>query len=93
MARLGRPPGAPNRKTAYKWEVVMFDKDTNQMRGGKYTTIQKLKDNLGVDWSCDMVHKLHTGHKTDPSGRFGKDSFKAKYGHIKLTKINEAITI
>lgn len=84
----GRGKGNTNYKK-YKWEVVVFDKETNTMKSGKYSTLKDLNEGLGLSLTGDVVWRLITGERVDTTQRNKTNSFLSRYGHIKLTKINE----
>ena len=84
----GRAKGSENYKKN-KWEIVFFDKDTNEIRQGKFTTIKKLNEEFNLNLSNDMVWRLVTGNRVDKDKKNKDNSFLSRYGHIKLTKISE----
>ena len=86
----GRPTGTSN-KNVYKWRVIIYNKETNQLSENKYCSIKELNNTLGLTLNSDYVRRIITGYRTDQSMRNGKNSFLARYGHIKLEKINEMI--
>ena len=43
IKKVGRKSGGTNHK-AYKWSVCMYDKDTNQIKEGKFYSIRHLND-------------------------------------------------
>lgn len=87
----GRGKGTTNYKKN-KWEIVFFDKDTNEMKQGKFSTIKEINKGLGLSLTNDLVWRLTTGNRVDTSKRNKDNSFLSRYGHIKLTKINEIKT-
>jgi hypothetical protein len=84
----GRGKGTTNYKK-YKWSIIIFDKETNEMKQGKYSTIKEINESLGLTLSNDLVWRLTTGNRVDTSKRNKDNSFLSRYGHIKLEKINE----
>jgi len=84
----GRGKGNTNYKKN-KWSVIIFDKDTNSFREGKYSTIKNINEGLGLKLTGDIVWRLLTGNKVDTSQRNKSNSFLSRYGHIKIQKINE----
>jgi len=84
----GRGKGNTNYKKN-KWSVIIFDKDTNSFREGKYSTIKDINEGLGLKLTGDIVWRLLTGNKVDTSQRNKSNSFLSRYGHIKIQKINE----
>ncbi len=84
----GRGKGTSNYKK-YKWDIVLFDKETNEMKQGKYSTIKQLNNDLNLNLTNDTVWRLTTGNRVDTSKRNKDNSFLSRYGHIKLTKIDE----
>jgi hypothetical protein len=86
----GRRTGKTNYKN-YKWEVLMFDKDTNTFKQGKYLSIKDLNASLGLTLTTDHIWRMTTGKRVDTSKKLKDNSFLVKYGHIKITKIKEAV--
>jgi len=86
----GKPKGTTNNKTL-KWKITIFDKNTNQMKEGKYTTIKKLNEDLGLKLNGDYVKRIMTHYRADEKMRNGENSFLARWGHIKINRINELI--
>jgi len=84
----GRGKGNCNYKK-YKWDIVFFDKEQGTIKGGKYSTIKELNADLGLNLNTDLVWRLTTGHRVDTKKRNGENSFLSRWGHIKLTKIDE----
>ena len=76
----------------YHWHIVMFDKNINQMREGKYTTIKKLNEDLGLNLNGDYVRRIMTHYRADETMRNKENSFLARWGHIKINRINEPIS-
>ena len=83
----GRGKGSTNYKT-FKWDIIFFDKEKNEMRTGKFPTIRALNEALGLNLTTDIVWRLTTLNKVDTSRRNKENSFLARFAHIKLTKIN-----
>ena len=83
-----KPFGVPHRKY-YKWSIVMFDKATNQIKNGKYSTIKELNEDLGLNLNNDLAYRLHTNYRAVENSNRKENSFYNKYGHIQLTKIKE----
>ncbi len=67
----------------------VLDKDTNEMKQGKFSTIKQLNEEMGLTLTNDLVWRLTTGNRVDTNKRNKDNSFLSRYGHIKLTKINE----
>jgi hypothetical protein len=84
----GRGKGSTNWKKL-KWEVIMFDKETNTFKGGKYSSVKQLNEELGLNLSGDTVWRLITHSRVDESKRNKENSFLGRYGHIKINKIDE----
>ena len=40
-----------------------------------------------------MLHRMHTHYRIDTSMKKGKNSFLAKYGHIKVERICEKVNL
>jgi hypothetical protein len=77
----------------YKWDVVIFDKINNKFITGKFCTVKDLNEKLNLQLSTDIVWRLSTMKKVDLNKRNKENSFLARYGHIKITKINELINL
>jgi hypothetical protein len=73
--KKGRPKGSGN-CSRLKWKVIMYDKNTNEFREGKYCSVNKI--NEGRD-------------KVDMNKRNGVNSFLERWGHIQISKINEIV--
>jgi hypothetical protein len=84
----GRGKGTTNYKKN-KWEIVFFDKDINEMKQGKFSTIKQLNEEMGLALTNDLVWRLVTLRRVDTNKRNKDNSFLSRYGHIKLTKIDE----
>ena len=84
----GRGKGTTNYKKN-KWSIIMFDKETNEMKQGKYSTIKELNEDFNLNLSNDIVWRLTTGNRVDTAKRNKDNSFLSRYGHIKLEKIDE----
>jgi len=84
----GRGKGNTNYKK-YKWGVVVFDKETNTMKSGKYSTIKDINEGMQLNLTGDVVWRLITGERVDKTQRNKTNSFLNRYGHIKIEKINE----
>lgn len=86
----GKIAGCENNKM-YHWHIVMYDKQKGQMLEGKYTTIKKLNEDLGLKLNADYVKRIMTHYRADKTMRNKENSFLARWGHIKINKINELI--
>ena len=84
----GRGKGNDNWKK-YKWNVVFFDKESNTMKSGKFSTIKELNEKMGLSLTVDTCWRLRNLKRVDTTKRNGEHSFLSKYGHIKLEKIDE----
>ena len=84
----GRGEGATNWKK-YKWSIIYFDKEKNEIKSGKFVSLNELNEKMGLNLSVDTCWRLRTHNKVDESKRNGPNSFLAKYGHIKIEKIDE----
>ena len=88
----GRKKGSSNYKT-YKYFVTIYNKETNQLQSGKYFCLKHINEELNLSLSGEMLHRMHTHYRIDPFMTKGKNSFLAKYGHIKVERINESANI
>jgi hypothetical protein len=84
----GRGEGNGNWKK-YKWSVIVFDKDTNEFRTGKFVSLKELNENMKLDLTVDTSWRLRTLKRVDTQKRNKDNSFLSRYGHIKLEKIDE----
>jgi hypothetical protein len=92
--RYAKPEGFKGRghSKSYKfnkWKITMYDKETGEMRSGKYPTKEKLIEDFKLDIGPDHIYRLATGHKVDTNKSKKNSSFLSRYGHIKIEKINE----
>ena len=84
----GRQKGSRNYST-YKYFVTIYNKDINQIQSGKYFSLRHINEELNLSLTGEMLHRMHTNYRIDPLMKKGKNSFLAKYGHIKVERINE----
>ena len=84
----GRGLGTTNYKKN-KWEIVFFNKETNELKQGKFSTIKQLNEETGLSLTNDIVWRMTTGNRVDATKRNKDNSFLNRYAHIKLTKIDE----
>lgn len=84
----GRGKGAKNISTL-KWDITVYDKETNTMRSGKFCTINQANEVLGTKLTTDNVWRLMTHNRVDESKRNKENSFLSRYGNISIRKINE----
>lgn len=90
IKKVGRKSGGTNHK-AYKWSVCMYDKDTNQIKEGKFYSIRHLNDEWNLNLNSDYVKRIMTRYRADLSQRNKENSFLHRWGHIKINKINEKV--
>jgi hypothetical protein len=86
----GRPKGSGNKKH-YNWSVVMFDKETNSFKKGKYISVNDINKDLGLNLNSDYVRRIMTKYRADLTQKNKENSFLARYGHINIEKIKEPI--
>ena len=84
----GRGEGNSNWKK-YKWSVIMFDKETNEFKTGKFVSLNELNKEMGLTLTVDTSWRLRTLKRVDTDKRNKENSFLGRYGHIKLEKIDE----
>ena len=75
------PAGRPQGSTQWKklnWDITFYDKNTNELKSGKFCSVNQMNKTLGTNFSSQLVHRLSRERVE-------------KYGHIKITKINEPI--
>jgi len=84
----GRGDGNTNWKK-YKWSIIVFDKESNSIKTGKFCSLDELNAEMGLSITLDTSWRLRNPSKVDLTKRMGNSSFLAKYGHIKIEKIDE----
>ena len=84
----GRGRGNGNYKK-YKWSITMFDKETNTLKKGKFSTIKDMNEGMSLALTGDIVWRLTTGNRVDTSQRNKDNSFLSRYGNISIEKIDE----
>ena len=88
--KKGRGKGSGTYKV-YKWKVVMYDKETNMLKEGKYCSIAHMNKELGLQLNGDLTHRIQTKYRADLTMRNKENSFLKRWGHIHLTKIHEPV--
>lgn len=88
--KKGRPKGSGN-KSSYKWKIVIFDNDTKTFKEGKFYSVNHINKELNLKLNSDYVRRIMTHYRADKTMRNKDNSFLARYGHIKIEKINEPI--
>ena len=86
----GRPTGSSTCKK-YKWEVRMFDKETNTFVEGKCCSVKDINEKFGLNINNDLARRIMTKYRADMNMRNKENSFLARWGHIQIKKINEKI--
>lgn len=86
----GRPKGSGN-CSRLKWKVIMYDKNTNVFREGKFCSVNKINEGLGLNLNSDYVKRIMTRDRVDMNKRNGSNSFLERWGHIQISKINEIV--
>ncbi len=89
--KKGRPKGSGNNKT-YKWKVLLFDNESKSFTEGKYFSVNHINKELNLNLNSDYVRRIMTHYRADENMRNKNNSFLARYGHIKIEKINEPNT-
>ena len=84
----GRGDGNTNWKK-YKWSIILFDKETNSIKTGKFVSLTELNNSLGLNLTSEVSWRLRTLRRVDTERRNKENSFLSRYGHIKLEKIDE----
>ena len=77
--------------STYKWKIIIFNKETNEMKEGKYCSVNQMNKDLGLNLNSDYVKRIMTKYRADLKQRNKENSFMARYGHIKIEKIFEPI--
>ena len=86
----GRPLGASNVKT-YKWDVIVFNKETNTFKREKCITIADINEKFGLKLNSDYVKRISTKYRADMDMKMKKNSFLARWGNIQIAKIYEPV--
>ncbi len=86
----GRPAGSTTSKV-YRWEVRIFDKETNTFKEGKCCSVKDINEKFALNLNNDYVKRIMTKYRADMSMRNKENSFLARYGHIQINKINEKV--
>lgn len=84
----GKAKGVVNNKNL-KWKITIFDKEKNEFKEGKFTTISALNEGMGLNLNGDYVRRIMTKYRADTTMRNGENSFLNRWGHIKIDKILE----
>jgi len=84
----GRGLGSTNWKK-YKWSVIVFDKETNSIKTGKFSSLNEINEKMSLNLTLDTSWRLRTLKNVDTQKRNKENSFLSRYGHIKLEKIDE----
>ena len=92
VKKQGRPKGANNLKT-YKWNVTVFDKDTNTFKRDKCVSVNDINEKFGLKLNSDYVMRIRTKYRADMDMKKKASSFLARYGHIQIEKIYEPVGI
>ena len=88
--KKGRSKGSGTYKV-YKWQVMMYDKETNTFKEGKFCSIAHINQELGLKLNGDLTHRIQTKYRADMTMRNKDNSFLKRWGHIHLTKIHEPV--
>lgn len=88
--KRGRPHGAVT-NNVYKWEVTIFDKNKNRFITDKCKSVRDINEKFNLNYSNDLIKRIATHERVDPDMKKKTNSFLARYGHIKITKIDEKI--
>lgn len=93
--KYAKPEGWVGKKTGdtiwkkLKWDITMYDKETGEMKSGKFSSIKEINDTFGLELNNDIVYRLRTLKRVDTDKKHKGNSFLGKYGHIKIDKIDE----
>lgn len=88
--KQGRPVGSVT-NGVLKWEVRIFDKETNTFREGKFCSVKDLNEKFNLNLTNDTVRRIRTKYRVEMTMRNKENSFLARYGHIQIYKINEKV--
>lgn len=77
--------------STYKWKVAIYDQETGEVKVGKFCSIPHMNKEWNMRLSTEQAHRIHSHYRTDESMKFGKNSFLARWGHIKIEKIAEPV--
>lgn len=72
-----------------KWHCIYYDKDQETMISGKFKTKEHLLEELKLDITPDQIYRLVSGARVDTEKTKKKSSFLSRFGHIKITRIDE----
>ena len=94
--RYAKPEGFKGRGNVktykkYKWSITMYDKETGEMRSGKFCSKEQMIQEMNLNISLDHIYRIYSGCKVDINRTKKDSSFLSKYGNIKIEKINENI--
>tara|TARA_R110001592_G_C13069027_1_gene741634 strand:+ start:750 stop:1124 length:375 start_codon:yes stop_codon:yes gene_type:complete len=91
VRKQGRPVGATNLKTykTYKWDVTVFDKDTNTFKRDKCVSVSDINEKFGLNLNSDYVKRIRTKYRADMDMKKKGSSFLARWGHVQIEKIYE----
>jgi hypothetical protein len=93
--KYAKPEGWIGKKTGdtiwrkHKWLITMYDKNSGEMKSGKFSSIKEINEEYGLNLTNDIVYRLRTLKRVDTSKRNKGNSFLSRYGHIKIDKIDE----
>lgn len=76
-----------------RWKITFFDKKTNQIITGKFTSINAINQAYGMKLNGDYVMRIMTHYRVSENNNRlqNENSFMAKWGHIQIEKIHEPI--
>jgi len=74
-----------------RWKITMFDKSTNKMITGKFTSINAINEAYNMKLNSDYVMRIMTHYRVSENSRLKEKSFMSKWGHIQIEKIKEPI--
>ena len=75
----GRSKGSGTYKV-YKWKVLMYDKELNRMKEGKFCSIAHINREWDLKLNGDLTHRVQTLYRADMS-RAGAARAQSKRGH------------
>tara|TARA_Y100000310_G_C20541746_1_gene743626 strand:+ start:353 stop:655 length:303 start_codon:yes stop_codon:yes gene_type:complete len=88
IKNAGRKKGSGN-CSYYNWNVVMFDKETNTFKEGRFCSIRELNEEWKLALNSDYVKRIMYRYRADMTQRNKENSFLQRWGHIKIDKIHE----
>ena len=96
MEKYAKPEGFKGRGNVktykkYKWSITMYDKESGEMKSGKFCSKEQMIKEMNLKISLDHIYRIYSGRKVDTNKTKKDSSFLSKYGNIKIEKIDETV--